>query len=99
MAMRLSQLLWPTKFFLAVSIAMILLGVISIQPLAAQTTNYASSNIGDKWQNAKERGSNAWENVKEGSARAWENTKEGSSNAWSALKGNATQVWTDANAK
>lgn len=82
---------------------MILLAALYSSPLRAQTetnsTNSASSGFAEKWQSAKEKGSNAWVDVKEGSVRAWESTKQGSSNAWSSVKSGTTQAWVDVNAK
>lgn len=97
---RFSPLSWPKRNFTATGVAVILLAAISCQPLRAQTeTNSASSGVAEKWQNAKEKGSNAWENVKEGSVRAWGKAQEGASNTWTSVKTGTTQAWTDVKSK
>lgn len=58
-----------------------LLAAIS-QSSRAQETN--SSGLAQKWQSAREGGSNAWENVKQGSVRAWEDVKQGTTQAWNS---------------
>jgi arylsulfatase A-like enzyme len=93
MSVLLAQSPRPKKYFTAACVAVIFAAVIFNQPLCAQTeTNSASSGFAEKWQNAKERSSNAWEDVKSSGVRAWENAKEGSSNAWSSLKGEVASV-------
>jgi len=45
-----------------------------------------NSAVAEKWQSAKEGGSNAWENVKHGSSNAWQSVKAGTTQSLERVK-------------